>query len=69
MSSRFQYLLAMDLFAEDACFLETCSLETCFLLGDGNIQKKKLFLAYKLFITFSERGVIFTPMHARGTKA
>ena len=79
MSSRFQYLLAVDLFAEDACFLETyfletCSLETCFLvtcflLGDGNIQKKKLFLAYKLFIAFSERGVIFTPMHARGTKA
>ena len=31
MSIRLQYLLAVDLFAEDAHFLETCFLETCFL--------------------------------------
>jgi hypothetical protein len=31
MSIRLQYLLAVDLFAEAACFLETYFLETCFL--------------------------------------
>ena len=31
MSIRLQYLLAVDLFAEDAHFLETCFLETCFV--------------------------------------
>ena len=31
MSIRFQYLSTVDLFEEDACFLETCFLETCFL--------------------------------------
>jgi hypothetical protein len=52
MSIRLQYLLAVDLFAEDAYFLETCFLETCFLqtcfletwncflLGGWNYTKK-----------------------------
>ena len=55
MSIRLQYLLAVDLFAEDACFLETyfletyfletclletCFLETCFLFGGWNYTKK-----------------------------
>ena len=82
MSIRLQYLLAVDLFAEDACFLETyfletcfletCFLETCFLetcncslFGGWNYTKK--ILTHKLFISFSERGVISTPMDARGT--
>ena len=55
MSIRLQYLLAVDLFAEDACFLETyfletcfletcfletCFLETCFLFGGWNYTKR-----------------------------
>ena len=56
MGSRLQYVLAVDLFADDACFLETCFLETCFFWG-MEIYKKNV---QGLFIAFSGRGVIFT---------
>ena len=72
MSIRFQYLLAVDLFAEDAFFskhifefLETCFLKTCFLFGGWNYTKE--LLTQKLFLSFSERCMISTPMDARGT--
>ena len=65
MSIQFRCLLAVDLFAEDACFLETYfrisrnmssrnrfSQKYVFFLRDGIIQKKELFLTQKLFITF-----------------
>ena len=78
MSIPIQLVLSEDFFEEDASFLETCSLETyfletCFLetcfLETQWFGGYNVFLTQKLFITFSERGMISTPMITRGTKA
>ena len=78
MSSRFQYSLAVDLFEEDACFLETyfletcfletcfletCFLETCFLL-DGNIQKRVIFDIEVIYIILGKGCDFHTHAHA-----
>jgi hypothetical protein len=78
MSIRLQYLLAVGLFAEDACFLDTCLLEACFLetcfLWGGwnfcqNIFRKRVIFITRLFITRAVWGIFSDPPDTHGTSA